>query len=510
MSDDFSAIRPKKVPLSHTASETKSVTGRGASFITWGLGVILALGLLVAVFVLVPAWLESTSQRTAGAPSAAPPAAAQRQPGSTQPSGAAAEPDALPPFQQLQRQQAREQAQQELARFVELQIELETDMQVGAWGAGAYREARDLAAAGDQAFLEDRFQQSVERYQAATGHLEALIAQGRKILEDALADGGRALVARDQGRAEQAFALAETIAPDDPRVADGKARTALVPEIATLMREARNHELADRWSEALQTYQQVRQLDPATSGLDDATARVAAGQRQARVQALLSDGFAHLEQGRFDAARSAFREVLTLQPENAVATGGLEQVAKRADVTRINDLRQQAERAEREERWQDAEALYAAVLAQDSTIQFAQAGRANANAQMRAQTALGSIIAHPDRLSSEKLYREAQDILARAEALEPRGRTLASQIQDARSILDTYANPVPVLLRSDNRTQVTLSTVGPLGSFTEKQLALRPGAYTVIGSRDGCRDVREQIVVRPNMNPVDIRCIEAL
>ena len=79
-----------------------------------------------------------------------------------------------------------------------------------------------------------------------------------------------------------------------------------------------------------------------------------------------------------------------------------------------------------------------------------------------------------------------------------------------RETLQVYANPVPVVLRSDNRTEITLSTVGALGSFEEKRLELRPGAYTVVGSRDGCRDVREQIVVRPNMGPVDIRCTETL
>jgi tetratricopeptide (TPR) repeat protein len=509
MSDDFSPIRPKKVPLSHAASPSKSVTGRAASFITWGLGVLLALGLLVAVFVLVPAWLDSSAARqTAGAPPARPTTTANPAPVSAKPSDGQA--DALPPFQELQRQQAREQAQRELARFVELQIELEAGMQVGAWGADGYRQAKDLAAAGDQAFLQDQFQLSVERYQAATEHLVALIARGRALLEEALQDGAAALVARDQDRAERAFGMAETIAPDDARVTEGKARAALIPQVASLMREARNHELAERWADALQTYEKVRQLDSATSGLDVATARVAAGQRQTRIQGLLSDGFQRLEEGRYDAARTAFREALSLQPDNAVASGGLEQVAKLADVSRIHSVQEQAERAEREERWRDAEALYGQVLAQDATIAFAQAGRARANAQLRAHTSLASIIEDPDRLSSEKLYRDAQEIVARAEALEPRGSTLARQIDDVRNILDTYATPVPVLLRSDNRTQVTLSTVGPLGSFTEKELALRPGAYTVIGSRDGCRDVREQIVVRPNMNPVDVRCTEAL
>jgi tetratricopeptide (TPR) repeat protein len=514
MSDDFSAIRPKKVPLSHADSEPQAVTGKAASFITWGLGVLLALGLLIAVFVLVPAWLESTRQQSASvvaAPSeqpsvGQPPAGG---PGAPAPVAATADP-ALPPFQELQRQQAREQAQKELARFVELQIELERSMQVGAWGAQAYREAKDLAAAGDQAFLQDRFQQAVDSYQQATGRLEALIERGRDLLEKSIKDGLAALAARDQERAERAFELAETIDANDARVAAGKARAARLPEISTLMREARNHELAERWADALRTYRQVEQLDSATTGLAEALTRVGAGQTQARVQTLLSDGFARLEEGRFEAARSAFRDALALQPGNAVAEGGLEQVAKRADVARINDLRQQAEKAAQEERWQEAEALFAKVLAQDGAIAFAQAGRANAAAQMRTQTALGNVIQNPDRLSSENLYREAQEILRRAEALEPRGVRLAAQIEDARAILAAYADPVPVVLRSDNRTQVTLSTVGPLGSFTEKQLTLRPGSYTVIGSRDGFRDVREQIVVRVNMNPIDIRCVETL
>lgn len=509
MSDDFSRIRPKQVSLSHTASDPKTVTGKGASALTWGLGLLLAAGLLIAVFVLVPAWLESTAAQRPSV--SATPAQQPGTPGQpTANTAANAEDDALPPFQQLQRQQAREQAQQELANFVELQIELEQSMRVGAWGAEAYGAAKDLAAAGDEAFVREQYQVSIERYQAATRYLERLIERGRGVLEQALEDGTAALAVRDQARAEQAFTLADTIAPQDPRVGVGKMRTALLPEISTLLRQARNHELAESWAEARQMYENVRQLDPATAGLAEALARVGAGQQRARVQALLSDGFTRLEEGRFEAARSAFRDALALEPGNAIAAGGLEQVTKRADVSRINDLRQRAERAAAEERWSDAEALYDEVLAQDATIQFAQAGRASARAQLRTQRALANIIQSPDRLSSETLFREAGQILARAEALEPRGAVLAAQLADARAILDAYAEPVPVLLRSDNRTQVTLSTVGSLGSFAEKRLDLRPGAYTVIGSRDGCRDVREQIVVRRNMNPVDIRCVEML
>jgi hypothetical protein len=509
MSDDFSPIRPRPVPLSHGAEAPPESGGRGVSALTWGLALVLAAGLLGAVFFLVPAWLESRpAPRPDVARTPASDAAGARR-DSDGPVAAEAD-EALPPYQQLQREQAREQAQEQLARFVELQIELEDAMQVGAWGAEAYDAAKALAAAGDEEFVRERFAASVESYRQAADALASLIERGRQTLEEALDRGAAALAERRQGDAEAALDLATTIAPEDPRVAAARARLELLPELTELMRQGRNQELAGDWEAALESYRRAEQLDPATAGLDEALARVESGRRQTRVQNLLSRAFGELDAGRFDGARAAFREVLDLDPGNAVAEGGLEQVAKQADVARINALKTRAEAAAAEGRWADAADLYGRVLDLDATIQFAQAGRAEAEAQARTQAALARILERPDRLSSDKLYREARQILERAEQLTPRGDALARQIADVRETLEVYANPVPVVLRSDNRTEITLSTVGALGSFEEKRLELRPGAYTVVGSRDGCRDVREQIVVRPNMGPVDIRCAETL
>ncbi len=508
MTDSFSSIKPKQVPLSHVEPVEAAVRAGGGRWLTIGLGALLAFGLLGIVFFVLPNWLEgrpATPSQTLSAPGAG----ATTDAGS-RPSASASEDPQLPPFQQLQREQARERAKEELSRFVELQISLEDSMQVGAWGKAAYDQAKSLAAEGDEQFLREQFQQSVESYQSATRALEALMAEGQELLESSLVSAGEALIRLDADAAAAALNVAATIAPEDPRVIDGRARLDRVPEIQDIMREARNDELAGDWTSAEAAYDRIHDLDPAVAGLEDARARVADGRREARVQALLSEAFARLDAGQFDGARQSFREVLAIAPGNPVATGGLEQVAKQADVTRINGLRERADTAMANENWDEAIDYYDQVLSLDSNIRFAQAGRSQAEAQRRTQTTLGRILQNPDRLSSEKLYREAQAILEQARTLEPRGSGLTRQIEDVGAILDAYANPVAVVLRSDNRTEVTLSTVGRLGSFEEKTLELRPGAYTVIGSRDGCRDIREQIVVRPNMNPVDIRCTETL
>lgn len=507
MTDEFTPIRARTVPLTRAAAPADARPSGAAA--RWRTAVVLGAAalLLAVVFLLVPRLVESPAPTVTGAPRIDPTAVAPvgpQQPASdTAASGTA-------PFAQLQREEARTAAQAALSRFVELQRTLESQMQVGAWGNEALERAKERAAAADEAFVRDEYEVAVQGYQAAAADLEALIAEGARLLEEAVAQGEAALVTRDAAAAAAAFERAAQIAPNDPRVGAGTSRALRIPEVNELMRTARNHELAGEWSAALEALRAVERLDPDTSELADALARVNAAAGRSQLQTVISQGFAHLDGGRLDAARAAFQDALRRDPGNSAALGGLEQVGREEELSRLDSLQQRADTALAEERWADAETLYAEALALDPNIQFAIVGRGVAQARQQADAALAAIVADPDRLSSSQAYDDARRTLAAAETLEGRGPGLNARIEQVRGIIETYANPVPVTLRSDNRTHVTVSSVGALGAFAEKQLVLRPGAYTVVGSRDGCRDVRARILVRPDMGPVDIRCTESL
>jgi hypothetical protein len=94
--------------------------------------------------------------------------------------------------------------------------------------------------------------------------------------------------------------------------------------------------------------------------------------------------------------------------------------------------------------------------------------------------------------------------------VEGPGPHLTEQIDQLERILAVASQPVAVTLTSDAATEVTISQIGALGSFSRKEINLRPGRYLLIGSRDGRRDVRRELDVKPQMGPVEISCSEAI
>jgi len=58
---------------------------------------------------------------------------------------------------------------------------------------------------------------------------------------------------------------------------------------------------------------------------------------------------------------------------------------------------------------------------------------------------------------------------------------------------------------------VVIYQVGRLGRFSVRTLELRPGTYTVVGSREGFRDVRKVFTLQPGSKvEILVRCEERI
>lgn len=499
-------IAPIEAPLSHLTQNKRGVQrlplDRRGQLMVGGIAVLAIIAL-----VLLPSMMDDTT--TPSIDTAAPSASALTD------NGAAASADStnktqLAPFAQAQQTRARELVQAELSKFVELQIQLEDNMQVGAWGEQELANAMALAQQGDAEFVAENFSIATELYQQAVAKLDALIAQGNQLFSRYVEQANARIDGLDPEAAAEAIAAALVIKPDDVEALAIQARAAQLPEIISLLRTAKNHELSERFVEALAVYDEIAQLDPKAPTLAQRRAEARAAQSGNNLTAHISRGFSALDNEQFETARKAFNAALSIDPNNDVAKGGLQQVAKQNDLAIIKQQRLIAERAINQEQWQTAIDAYQQVLDLDNNIQFAKNGKSTALAHQKSQQLLSRISSEPSKLSSEKLYLDAIDILDRARKLNHLGPSLNASIAEVSRLITLYRDPVDVVLLSDNATDIIVSNVGKLGVFERKTLSLRPGQYTIRGSQSGCRDIYMSVDVLPGIAPLDLSCPESV
>ena len=132
----------------------------------------------------------------------------------------------VPPFRAEQIALAREQAREKLRDFVDLQLTLENDFNIAAWGAEELARIKDRANTADALFIDEKFDAAIDEYAAALADLQALAANGETLFEEALAAGLAALAARDGEAAGAAFDQALAMRPEDSRAKAGARRAA--------------------------------------------------------------------------------------------------------------------------------------------------------------------------------------------------------------------------------------------------------------------------------------------
>jgi len=226
----------------------------------------------------------------------------------------------------------------------------------------------------------------------------------------------------------------------------------------------------------------------------------------------MSRGLAALENRQWLAAQDAFALASRLRPEAPEVADGLARAraGQRRESVATNLGR--AREFEQNEAWREAEEMYSAILAIDPESAPAIDGRKRTETRAALDEKVEFHLANPGRLSTAAVFDDAASCLEEALETVPSGPRLRGQIARLQVLLEHVSTPVAVVLESDAQTEILVYRVGRLGTFTRRELNLKPGAYTVIGSRSGFRDVRLQLIVTPGTppKPLVVRCTDSL
>jgi len=143
----------------------------------------------------------------------------------------------------------------------------------------------------------------------------------------------------------------------------------------------------------------------------------------------------------------------------------------------------------------------------EPALQFAQQGKDRAAALVTLERRIAVFLNQPELLDSDAQLENAARLLQDIQAAPPVGSRLRAEADKLGAMVQTAKTPVRVRLESDSLTEVSVYRVGRLGRFGTRELSLRPGTYTVTGSRDGYRDERLELVVKPGPEPIRVTIV---
>ena len=200
----------------------------------------------------------------------------------------------------------------------------------------------------------------------------------------------------------------------------------------------------------------------------------------------------------------------SLQPNASGPTEGLQEVQRRLKESGLQQTRERALLLASEERWAEALVAYESMLAKDPNLTIARTNSVQAKERAELDQRLEELLTQPVNWWNPQGRNLAQSVLSEARSVDQTGPKLQSQINALSEQIELANRQVPVTLVSDQLCQVVVYKVGRLGQFQSTELKLYPGRYTVVGTRNGYRDVRREFLVspEPRTEPVVLHCNE--
>jgi tetratricopeptide (TPR) repeat protein len=380
------------------------------------------------------------------------------------------------------------------------------------WAKTEWAQFNAAVASADTAYRARDFAAAKSGYDRAVGIARTLQTRFPIVLKGQIDAGEAALAAGDPARALTVLGLASTMEPANDRARQGLERAQRLDEVLGLMAKGEAAEKNGERNEALQYFRRAAGIDPQWKPAGEGVRRLEQSAADEAFRAALARGYTAAASRDLAAAQAAFDLALRLKPGDAAAKSALEQLGLDRRIAEVSSLRDEAAMLENKEQWVQAADRYERALKLDATGQPLLEGLARSRDRAEISASLDRILADADHLNDPAALSVARRALERARRVTGAGPALARQISDADKVLSVAAIPVNVQFESDGVTEIVIYTVGKLGAFTSRTLALRPGSYVAVGTRQGYRDVRRRFRVSAEGSPsvVTLRCEDAI
>lgn len=376
-----------------------------------------------------------------------------------------------------------------------------------------YREAVASYDAALRSLQTAAFPQAVDEFELAGAIMGDLEARSLQQLGTLLEAGQAALENHQLAAASEAFQAALEIDADNRTAKDGLQMLAALEGIGAAIQQIRQLEAAGQLDQALAGLDQLAAAHPENPVLEKQRSSLQARVLERDVQALLARSLEAEQAGDLPAAIAGIEAALKLKPDPQLQAR-LAQLQQRDQKARLETLLEDGFQALKAGRYEAAREHYKAAAALDANSKEARTGLEKASSLYLAEVRYAQNIASAERYIKEGRFPLAarlfnQAMTSRPEKLPPERLKKESTI---REVLEAQSREVPVQIKSDGRTFISIIGVLPPDRFSSKDLKLFPDVYQVRGSRKNYKDVELEIKVdaTTGSQTITVQCIEKL
>ena len=408
---------------------------------------------------------------------------------------------------ELARTQGRDAANQ----MIRLQVELE-DIGVTLWARDTYDSLVKDAESGDDLYRESLYLEALASYQKTIEALEQLKASADEISDQNIKRGNAALESGDAMAALEAFTIVIAITGGNPTLQNKLERAENLEQVQSHVAAAIQSESGGDLRDALRQFNEAQKLDPLWNPAAKGVSRVRQKINQRQFEDAMSVAFSALNRKDYSSARASFEEAGKLIPGSPEPDDGILQIELAERMAQINTLKASAETNVNAERWQEAIDDFQRVLDLDESLVFASQGLAQSEQRLSIHRQLQKFLDDPLLMQDDEELSMARQAIVDASRINSDSKHLQTQIDDLSKFISVARTPINVEIKSDNRTNVTVYRVRQFGKLSSTVLALHPGAYTIVGTRQGYRDVQYNLRLMSGMTPepIYISCSEEI
>lgn len=218
------------------------------------------------------------------------------------------------------------------------------------------------------------------------------------------------------------------------------------------------------------------------------------------------------QQGKLDASLLKFKQAQRILPEDKSIAEAIQLIENEIRSRIIDEKLASAYAAYQASQWQRARTLYEEVLALDPSNTEAREGKDKSTQWLIKKIEYQQLIATAEKDYSAGRMPSAIVRLNEALAIKPDNIPLTGKQVAMRQDLQNQNKKVSVIIKSDNKSYVSIIGVLPPERIRNKELNLFPNVYKVKAQRSGYHEVEREVKINATnpSNMINIRCTEKL